>query len=92
MAINSSTRGGVRAGVKHAARVMVPGRSGSIICTAIIAGVIGSLTPHPYSVSKAAVTGLMRAVAGAMARSGTRVNAISPSHIPTTRAPSPRPT
>ncbi|XP_062187672.1 borneol dehydrogenase, mitochondrial-like [Phragmites australis] len=80
MAINAR---GVMAGVKHAARVMVPRRSGSIICMASIAGVLGSVTPHPYSVSKAAVVGIVRAVAGELARSGVRVNAISPNYIPT---------
>jgi NAD(P)-dependent dehydrogenase (short-subunit alcohol dehydrogenase family) len=80
MAINTR---GVMAGVKHAARVMAPRRTGSIICTASIAGVLGSVAPHPYSVSKAAVVGLVRTVAGEMARSGLRVNAISPNYIPT---------
>ncbi|KAM0904227.1 hypothetical protein ACQ4PT_018156 [Festuca glaucescens] len=80
MAINTR---GVMAGVKHAARVMAPRRTGSIICTASIAGVLGSVAPHPYSVSKAAVVGLVRAVAGEMARSGVRVNAISPNYIAT---------
>ncbi|RCV14394.1 hypothetical protein SETIT_2G422300v2 [Setaria italica] len=80
MAVNTR---GVMAGVKHAARVMVPRRSGSIICTASIAGVLGMITPHPYSVSKSAVVGLVRAVAGEVARSGVRVNAISPNYIPT---------
>ncbi|KAM3393163.1 hypothetical protein ACQJBY_014028 [Aegilops geniculata] len=74
---------GVLAGVKHAARVMAPRGSGSIICMASVAGVLGSVTPHPYSVSKAAVLGIVRAVAGEMARSGVRVNAISPNYIPT---------
>ncbi|RLN34201.1 momilactone A synthase [Panicum miliaceum] len=74
---------GVVAGVKHAARVMVPRRGGSIICTASIAGVLGGLTPHPYSVSKAAVVGLVPAVAGELARSGVRVNAVSPNYIAT---------
>ncbi|XP_066395470.1 momilactone A synthase-like [Miscanthus floridulus] len=80
MAVNTR---GVVAGVKHAARVMVPRRTGSIICTASIAGVLGSVTPHPYSVSKAAVVGLVRAVAGELARSGVRVNAVSPNYIAT---------
>ncbi|KAG0546205.1 hypothetical protein BDA96_02G427800 [Sorghum bicolor] len=80
MAINAR---GVVAGVKHAARVMAPRRRGSIICTASIAGVLGSITPHPYSVSKAAVVGLVRAVAGELARSGVRVNAVSPNYIAT---------
>lgn len=71
------------AGVKHAARVMVPRRAGSIVCTASVAGVLGGVAPPPYSVSKAAVLGLVRAVAGQLARSGVRVNAISPTYIPT---------
>ncbi|CAN6226462.1 unnamed protein product [Urochloa humidicola] len=75
---------GVVAGVKHAARVMVPaGRGGSIICTASVAGVLGGVTPHPYSVSKATVIGVVRAAAGELARSGVRVNAISPNYIAT---------
>ncbi|XP_047070970.1 momilactone A synthase-like [Lolium rigidum] len=78
MAINTR---GVMAGVKHAARVMAPRRAGSIICTASIAGVLGQLTPHPYSVSKFAVVGIVRSVAGEVARSGVRVNAISPNYI-----------
>ncbi|BAF22464.2 Os07g0663500 [Oryza sativa Japonica Group] len=80
MAVNTR---GVLAGVKHAARVMAPRRRGSIICVASVAGVLGSVTPHPYSVSKAAVLGAVRAAAGEMARSGVRVNAISPNYIPT---------
>ena len=57
----------VLAGVKHAARVMVaPGRrgGGSIICTASTAAVVGGVAFPAYSVSKAAVEGLVRAVAG----------------------------
>ncbi|CAL5085296.1 unnamed protein product [Urochloa decumbens] len=81
MAVNAR---GVMAGVKHAARVMVPaGRGGSIICTASVAGVLGGGTPHPYSVSKAAIIGVVRAAAGELARSGVRVNAISPYFIAT---------
>jgi len=80
MAVNARA---VVAGVKHAARVMVPRRAGSIICTASTAGVVGGVALAPYSVSKAAVVGLVRAVAGELARSGVRVNAISPNYIPT---------
>ncbi|CAN6169153.1 unnamed protein product [Urochloa humidicola] len=81
MAVNARA---VVAGVKHAARVMVPaGRGGSIICTASTAGVVGGVAMAPYSVSKAAVIGLVRAAAGELARSGVRVNAISPHYIPT---------
>ncbi|GJN10773.1 hypothetical protein PR202_ga28895 [Eleusine coracana subsp. coracana] len=80
MAVNARA---VVAGIKHAARVMVPRRTGSIICTASTSGVIGGVAAPPYSVSKAAVFGLVRAVAGELARSGVRVNAISPNYIPT---------
>ncbi|OEL32065.1 Secoisolariciresinol dehydrogenase [Dichanthelium oligosanthes] len=74
---------GVVAGVKHAARVMVPRRGGSIICTASTASLLGNFSSPAYGVSKAAVVGLVRAVAAEVARSGVRVNAISPHAIPT---------
>ncbi|WVZ66994.1 hypothetical protein U9M48_016141 [Paspalum notatum var. saurae] len=74
---------GVVAGVKHAARVMVPRRRGSIICTASTTALLGGLAPPAYTASKAAVAGLVRATAGEMARSGVRVNAISPHAVPT---------
>ncbi|RLN04932.1 momilactone A synthase-like [Panicum miliaceum] len=64
---------GVLAGLKHAARVMVPRHHGSIICTASAVGVR----------LKAAVLGLVRTVAAELARSGVRVNAVSPYAIPT---------
>jgi NAD(P)-dependent dehydrogenase (short-subunit alcohol dehydrogenase family) len=80
MAVNAR---GVFAGVKHAARVMLPRRSGSIICTASTAALLGGIAPPAYTVSKAAVVGLVRAVAAEVARSGVRVNAISPHAIPT---------
>lgn len=80
MAVNARS---VVAGVKHAARVMVPRRSGCILCTASTAGVLGSVVPHTYSISKATVIGVVRAVAGELARYGVRVNAISPHGIAT---------
>ncbi|CAL5085302.1 unnamed protein product [Urochloa decumbens] len=80
MAVNTR---GVVAGVKHAARVMVPRRAGSIICTASTAALLGSLGTVAYGVSKAAVVGLVRAAAAELARSGVRVNAVSPHGVPT---------
>uniref|UniRef100_A0A0A9AC60 Uncharacterized protein n=1 Tax=Arundo donax TaxID=35708 RepID=A0A0A9AC60_ARUDO len=47
MAVNTRA---VVAGVKHAARAMVPRRSGSIICTESIAGVVGGVGSPAYSV------------------------------------------
>jgi NAD(P)-dependent dehydrogenase (short-subunit alcohol dehydrogenase family) len=74
---------GVLAGVKHAARVMVPRHAGSIICMASTTAVLGDMAAPGYCISKAAVLGLVRAVAGEMACSGVRVNAISPHIVPT---------
>ena len=65
-------------GSKHAARVMVPRGSGSIINTSSIAGVTGGLAPHAYSTAKHGVIGLTRTVASEMAAHGVRVNAVAP--------------
>lgn len=77
---------GVVAGIKHAARVMVPAGSGSILCTSSISGLMGGLGPHPYSISKHAITGIVRSAATELCRSGVRVNCISPAPIATAMA------
>ncbi|KAF8664313.1 hypothetical protein HU200_054863 [Digitaria exilis] len=68
--------------LKHAARVMArqPGR-GCVLCTGITTGMLGGVAALPYSLSKAAVVSLVRVAAEEMARSGVRVNAISPHAI-----------
>ncbi|RWV90568.1 hypothetical protein GW17_00047213 [Ensete ventricosum] len=73
----------VVAGIKHAARVMVPRRAGCILCTASVAGVLGGVAPHDYSVSKTAVLGVARSAAAELSRHGVRVNCISPHALPT---------
>jgi NAD(P)-dependent dehydrogenase (short-subunit alcohol dehydrogenase family) len=70
-------------GCKHAARVMLPRNSGSIISTSSIAGVIGGLGPHAYTASKTAIVGLTKSVASELGPQGIRVNAIAPGTIPT---------
>ncbi|KAF6141060.1 hypothetical protein GIB67_006505 [Kingdonia uniflora] len=77
LVINTNVRG-VIAGIKHASRVMIPQRSGSILCTASVAGVIGGLAPATYSISKFAIIGTVKSVAAELSRYGIRVNCISP--------------
>ncbi|XP_068665668.1 short-chain dehydrogenase reductase 3c-like isoform X2 [Aristolochia californica] len=74
---------GIVAGIKHAARVMVPVGSGSILCTASISGILGGLGSHSYTVSKFAIPGLVKSVSSDLGRHGVRINCISPFAIPT---------
>lgn len=74
---------GVMAGIKHAARVMIPCGTGSILCTASVTGVIGGMAQHTYSVSKFAVIGIVKSLASELSSHGIRVNCISPFAIPT---------
>ncbi|XVF02960.1 hypothetical protein REPUB_Repub04eG0219300 [Reevesia pubescens] len=71
-------------GIKHASRAMLRCHTkGSIICTSSSAGVMGGLASHPYSLSKAAIIGLMRTAACELGVHGIRVNCISPHGVPT---------
>jgi xanthoxin dehydrogenase len=63
--------------MKHAARVMQPHGSGSIITMASTAGVMGGLGPHAYAAAKHGVVGLTKNVAAEMAGHGVRVNTIA---------------
>ncbi|XP_028083363.1 secoisolariciresinol dehydrogenase-like isoform X1 [Camellia sinensis] len=80
MAINVR---GIVTGMKHASRVMIPRKTGSILCTASITGIMGGLSQHTYSISKFTVVGIVKSVASELCRHGIRVNCISPFAIPT---------
>ncbi|CAL0304431.1 unnamed protein product [Lupinus luteus] len=70
--------GGVFLGTKHAARVMIPARSGSIINTASVCGIMGGSASHAYTCSKHGVIGLMKNSAVELGAYGIRVNSVSP--------------
>jgi NAD(P)-dependent dehydrogenase (short-subunit alcohol dehydrogenase family) len=69
--------------VKHAARIMIPEKKGSIICTASVAGLRSGAGPAPYSASKAGVISLVQTSANFLEGTGVRVNAICPGLIET---------
>ncbi|KAJ4747688.1 NAD(P)-binding Rossmann-fold superfamily protein [Rhynchospora pubera] len=65
-------------GTKHAARVMIPARCGSIISMASVASVDPCATPVAYTCSKHAILGIMRSAAIELGQFGIRVNCVSP--------------
>jgi len=74
---------GVYLAIKHAARVMVPNKKGSIVCTASVAGIRSGAGGGPYSASKAGVINLATTAANYLSGTNVRVNAICPGIIET---------
>ena len=71
-------------GMKHAATVMKPQRSGVILSTASVAGLATRWsTPHIYNTAKAAVIQLTKSVALELGEYGIRVNCLCPGFIAT---------
>jgi NAD(P)-dependent dehydrogenase (short-subunit alcohol dehydrogenase family) len=80
MALNATA---TLAGCKFAIPHMLAGGGGSIINTASMAGLQGSLTRLAYGSSKAALIAMTRYVATQFSRQGVRCNAIAPGPIVT---------
>lgn len=74
---------GVFLGMKHAARVMIPLKKGSIISLCSVASAIGGIGPHAYTGSKHAVLGLTKNVAAELGSHNIRVNCVSPYAVAT---------
>lgn len=74
---------GVFLGMKHAARIMIPLKKGTIISLCSVSSAIAGVGPHAYTSSKCAVAGLTQSVAAEMGGHGIRVNCISPYAIAT---------
>ncbi|XP_042511105.1 secoisolariciresinol dehydrogenase-like [Macadamia integrifolia] len=65
-------------GAKHAARVMIPSKKGTILFTASVASLTAGEPPHAYVASKHAVVGLTKNLCVELGEFGIRVNCISP--------------
>ncbi|KAK0585784.1 hypothetical protein LWI29_033967 [Acer saccharum] len=68
---------------KHAARVMIPAKRGSIIFTSSSVSVVYGDIPHTYTASKNAVVGLTKSLGVELGGHGIRVNSISPFAVAT---------
>ncbi|XP_011091814.1 xanthoxin dehydrogenase [Sesamum indicum] len=77
---------GVFIGMKHAARIMIPAKKGSIISLASVASAVGGIGGHAYTGSKHAVVGLTKSVAAELGKHGIRVNCVSPYAVATPMA------
>lgn len=69
--------------IKAASPHMIRQGSGSIICTASVAGLRANAGGLPYSASKAGVISLVQTVANELSGTGVRINAICPGLIET---------
>ena len=74
---------GVFLGLRHVLPVMLNQKSGAVVNTASVAGIIGTPGMPAYVASKHAVIGLTKTASGEVARSGVRINAVCPGPVET---------
>ena len=74
---------GVFLGLKYVIPQMIKQKSGAIVNTASVAGLVGSPNMAPYVASKHAVIGITKTVSGEVAPHGIRINAVCPGPVDT---------